>query len=210
MSHPMNKLLVCLMGLMATAYTYGQNNAKPVKIIEPNKPVTSVQAAAIDTEKFELGVYGGLISIEDFNTNTVTGLSFSYHITGSFLATLNYGTATVSKAAFEDVAGLNFLEDYDFTYTSILAGYKLVDGRSFLRKRHKFNSAIYLQAGAAQVEFAGQDNAGLVIGASYRTVITDWLTMNLDIRDTMVDVELNNNSKKTNNTEMAIGINALF
>lgn len=210
MSHPMNKILACLIGLMATTYTYGQNNPKPVKIIEPNKPVTTVQAAAIDTEKFELGLYAGLISIEDFNTNTVTGLSFSYHINSDFLAQLNYGTATVSKAAFEEVQGDNFLTDYDFTYTSLLGGYKLVDGRSFLGKRHKFNSAIYVLAGAASVEFADQKNTGLVIGASYRMVVTDWLTMNLDVRDTMVDVELNNSSKKTNNTELAIGVNALF
>lgn len=210
MSYPAKKFLACLIGLMAANFAYGDNGKKPVKIIEPNKPVTSVQPAAIDTEKFELGAYAGLLSVEDFNTNPVTGLSFNYHISKRFLAQVNYGTSTVDNAAFEDVAGNDFLSDYDFTYTNLLAGYKVLDGRSFFGKRHKFNSAIYILAGIASVSFGDNDETGMAFGASYRAVVTDWMTLNLDVRDTMVDVSLNNNTKKTHNTEMVIGVNALF
>jgi outer membrane beta-barrel protein len=211
MPYPINKILVCLLGLGVTAYSYGDNGNKPVKIIEPDKPVTSVQPAAIDTERFELGAYVGLLSVEDFNTNPVTGFSLSYHINDSFIVQTNYGASTVSKAAFEEVAGGgDFVGDHDFTYINLLAGYKVLDGRSFLGKRQKFNSAIYLLAGAADVSFARNSKTGMVLGASYRAVITDWLTMNLDVRDTIVDIELLGDSKKTNNTEMVIGVNALF
>lgn len=210
MSYPANKFLACLIGLMAATYAYGDNVKKTVKIIEPNKPVTSVQPAAIDTEKFELGAYVGLLSVEDFNTNPVTGVSFSYHISKRFLAQVNYATSTVDNAAFEDVAGNDFLSDYDFTYTNLLAGYKVLDGRSFFGKRHKFNSSIYVLAGISSVSFGGTDETGMAFGASYRAVVTDWMTLNLDVRDTMVDISLNNNTKKTHNTEMVIGVNALF
>jgi outer membrane beta-barrel protein len=212
MSRPIN-VLVCLLGLGVTAYSYGDDSVnKPIKVIEPNKTVTTVQAAAIDTEKFELGAYVGLLSVEDFNTNPVTGLSLSYHINRKFIAQVNYGISTVSRAAFEEVAGGNYLDDdeYDFEYINLLAGYNLIDGRSFLGKRHKFNSAIYLLAGVADVSFAGNDKTGMVLGISYRAVITDWLTMNLDLRDTIVDREFLEDEKKTNNTEMLIGVNALF
>jgi outer membrane beta-barrel protein len=210
MPHPINKILACLLGLGVTAYSYGDNGNKPVKIIEPDKTVTSVQPAAIDTERFELGAYVGLLSVEDFNTNPVTGISLSYHINDSFIAQANYGVSTVSKAAFEEREDASYLEDYDFTYINLLAGYKVLDGRSFLGKRQKFNSAIYVLAGAADVSFADNSKTGMVFGASYRAVITDWLTVNLDVRDTIVEIELLDDSKKTHNTEMAIGVNALF
>lgn len=204
------KILACLIGLGTAVHTYG--DSKPVTVIEPDKKMPSVQVAAIDTEKFELGAYVGLLSVEDFNTNPVTGISFTYHINSKFIAQANYGVSTVGKAAFEKVAGGNFLaeDDYDFEYVNLLAGYNLLDGRSFLGKRHKFNSAIYLLAGVADVSFAGNDKTGMVIGASYRAVVTDWMTINLDLRDTIVDREFLDDKKKTNNTEMVIGVNALF
>jgi outer membrane beta-barrel protein len=210
MPYPINKILVCLLGLGVTAYSYGDNGNKPVKIIEPDKTVTSVQPAAIDTERFELGAYVGLLSVEDFNTNPVTGFSLSYHINDSFIVQTNYGTSAVGKASFEEREDASFLKDYDFTYVNLLAGYKVLGGRSFLGKRQKFNSAIYLLAGAADVSFNENSKTGIVFGASYRAVITDWLTVNLDVRDTIVDREFLENSKKTNNTEMVIGVNALF
>jgi outer membrane beta-barrel protein len=212
MSRPINKLILGLLSLGAAALAHSQEGNTSVKVIEPNKPVTTIQAAAIDTEKFELGAYVGMLSVEDFNTNPVTGFSLTYHINSTFIAQANYGLSTVEKAAFEEVAGGNFLadDDYDFEYVNLLAGYKLLDGRSFLGKRHKFNSAIYLMAGVADVSFAANDKTGMVIGASYRAVITDWMTINMDVRDTIVDREFIGDTKKTNNTELAIGVNALF
>lgn len=209
MSRPIN-ILFCLLGLGITTHSYGDDTNKPIKVIDPDKKVTTVQAAAIDTEHFELGVYAGLMAVEDFNTNPVTGISFSYHISRKFLAQVNYGRSSVERAAFEEFNDQYFLEDYDFKYVNLLAGYNLLDGRSFLGKRHKFNSAIYLMAGVADVSFANNDSTGMVLGVSYRAVITDWLTLNLDFRDTIFNREFLNDEKKTNNTEVLIGFNALF
>jgi outer membrane beta-barrel protein len=211
-------ILLCLLSLSIVSNTFGdtvkKSVRKPIKIIEPNKTVTTVQAAAIDTEHFELGAYVGLLSVEDFNTNAVTGLSLSYHINHSFLAQLNYGTSTVGNPAYEEKLLGNSLtaSGYDFKYVNLLAGYNLLDGRSFLGKNYKFNSAIYLLAGIAKVDFADASNNGFVVGASYRVVITDWLTLNVDLRDTNVKRDLSNfnDPKQTNNTEMFIGVNALF
>lgn len=211
MPRPIN-ILVCLFGLGITSYSFADNDEKHVKIIEPAKTVTSVHVAAIDTEHFELGPYIGLLSVEDFNSNIVTGISFTYHINSKFISQINYGSSTVKKAAFEEVAAGNFLakKDYDYQYINLLAGYDLLDGRSFLGKNYKFNSAIYLLAGVANVSFAGDKNTGFVLGASYRAVITDWITVNLDLHDTRFTRDFLNDKKATDNTEMLIGVNVLF
>jgi outer membrane beta-barrel protein len=210
MPRPIN-MLVYLLSLGITSYSFAENNNKHVKIIEPDKTVTSIQAAAIDTEKFELGPYVGLLSVEDFNSNFVSGIAFTYHINKKFITQINYGLSTVKKAAFEEVAAGNFLakKDYDFEYVNLLGGYDLLDGRSFLGKNHKFNSAIYLLVGAAEVSFAGEKNTGLVAGVSYRAVITDWITINLDLRDTRVSRNFLNDEKTTKNTEKLLGLNVL-
>ncbi len=210
MPRPMN-MLVCLLSLGITSHSFAQNNNKQVKIIEPDKTVTSIQAAAIDTEKFELGPYVGLLSVEDFNSNFVSGIAFSYHINKKFITQINYGLSTTEPLAFEENAAGTYLnsKDRDFEYVNILGGYNLLDGRSFLGKNYKFNSAIYLLAGVAEVHFAKEKMTGPVLGVSYRAVITDWMTLNLDLRDTRITrkflVE-----KTTNNTEMLMGINVLF
>ena len=210
MPRPLN-ILVCLLTLGMTSYSFAENDKKHVKIIEPTKPVTNVQAAAIDTEHFELGAYVGLLSVEDFNSNLVTGISFTYHINKKFITQINYGLSTTESAAFEETAAGPFLnnKDRDFEYVNILGGYNLLNGRSFLGKNHKFNSAIYLLAGAAKVNFAREKNTGLVLGVSYRAVITDWLTLNLDLRDTRITRKFLT-EKTTDNTEMLVGINMLF
>lgn len=204
-------LISCaLLVLTATVSAEGDGTRKPVKIIEPNKSAPQLQAAAIDTENFELGVYTGLLSIEDFNTNVVTGIAFNYHLSNRFILQAAYGETEVDQAAFEKVANGKFLNDYDFTYFDLTIGYKILDGRSFMGKRHKYNSALYFLGGAADVSFADNNEIGIVLGTSYRTVITDWMTLNIDIRNTTVDMQLIDVTRKTNNTELNVGLNALF
>ncbi len=212
-------LLGCaVFSLQASAQRIGDiNNTEAdadtsVRIIEPDKTVTTAQPAAIDTERFELGGYIGFLAVEDFNTNPVVGLSFAYHVAPDWLVMANYGVSEVSRASFEEISGGNFLAsgDYDFETFSFIGGYRLLEGRSFLRKRAKYNSGIYALAGVGSVQFAGEDNVSLVFGASYRTVLTDWLTVNLDFKNHHVERNFLNDSKRTNNLEFAVGFNALF
>lgn len=204
-------LLACAL-FAVSGFTLAQDkeSKKPVKIIEPTKSAPQLQAAAIDSEKIELGIYTGLLSVEDFNTNVVTGVAFNYHLSKRFIAQAAYGKTEVDQAAFEKVANGRFLSDYEFTYVDLVVGYKLLDGRSFLGKRHKYNSALYFLGGAADVSFGDNSETGIVLGTSYRTVLTDWMTLNVDVRNTTVDMELNGVTKKTNNTELNVGLNALF
>jgi outer membrane beta-barrel protein len=204
--------LILMTGICFSVNALSQNSKDSVVIIEPEKTVTNVQAAAIDDEHFELGFYLGSISVEEFNTNLITGLSLTYHINSNWLTQAQYGITKVQRAAFEDTSGFIFLseDDLNYEYIRVMGGYKIIDGRSFLGKRHKFNSAVYFLAGISDIDFAGSRNQGVALGLSYRTVITDWLTMNLDINNTTVNLELFGDKKKVNNTEMNIGVNALF
>ncbi len=188
------------------------DDKQSVTIIKPSKKMTKAKSAAIDTESFELGIYLGSISIEDFGTNQLSGISFVYHINPKFIASVSYATSDISKATFEDVIGSDFLskDDRKFDITQIQAGYRLFHGRSFLNARHKYNSQLYLTAGIEDIQFAGESHTGLVIGSTYKVVATDWLTLDLNLKDHLFERDFLSDKKLTNNLEFSIGLNALF
>ncbi|WNO10719.1 outer membrane beta-barrel domain-containing protein [Teredinibacter sp. KSP-S5-2] len=182
------------------------------EVLQPEEQSSTVKSAAIDTEKFELGLYTGLLSVEDFSTKSVSGISFSYHINSRFLAQVQYGESDAGEPTAEKInEGVVFVKDKTFSYYSLLGGYKLFPGTSFTSSKRKFDSDIYLLAGITNVDFAGQTETGVTLGASYRIVLTDWLTGNLDFKDHIVQRDLyNTGSKTTQNTELSFGLNILF
>ncbi|MEX1033374.1 MAG: outer membrane beta-barrel domain-containing protein, partial [Cellvibrionaceae bacterium] len=182
-----------------------------VRVIEPESRVVEARPAAIDDERFQLGLYLGNLSVEDFGSDLVSGIELSYHLADSWLLQLNYGKASIDRAAFE-TSQRQFLssDDRNFEYLAAVGGYRLLHGRSFFGVRNKYNTDIYALAGPEQVSFSGNDETGLVFGLSYRVVFTDWMTFNMDFREHMFKRDFIGDSKQTLNTEFRIGINALF
>ncbi len=187
-----------------------QQTRPGVRVIEPDKQVRSARAAAIDTERFEFGAYLGKLSVEDFGSDVIKGLELSYHLNDKIILQGNYGVATIDRAAFE--TNISFLSDSDrdFKTFSLVAGYKLLTGRSFLGARKKYDSDIYFLAGPDRVSFAGSEEWGLNFGLSYRLVLTDWMTLNVDFREHMFKRDFIGEEKQTLNTEFRIGLNGLF
>lgn len=212
---PLLYLIALVVSLSYSIMALANENAddkKIVKIIEPTKSVTTAQSAAIDTEHFELGLYTGFLAVEDFNSNVVVGASLTYHINRPWMLQFNYGESEVSQASFE--GNFDFLGDGDtFEYYHLLAGYKVLHGRSFLGRKRKYNSLITLLAGLGSVDFASETNTSFVLGIGYKAVITDWLTINLDFRDHLFNrsiESLNEEEKLTQNVELILGVSALF
>jgi len=187
--------------------TWAQNKG-PIKVIDPDKKIASANPAALDTEHFELGVYTGLLAVEDFNTNPVLGISLRYYFNEKYLIDGSFGTSETERANTE--GNQDFNPERDFQYFSLSGGYQLLKGRSFRGKKRKYNTGIYLLGGIEQVDFADNSNTGLVIGVSYKTILTDWLTVNLDFKNHIVNRDFIEDDKMTQNTEFAIGFSTLF
>lgn len=198
---------ICVTAL-SPALGYAQENENSIKVIDPDKKVASANPAALDTEHFEVGFYTGLMSVEDFNTNPVFGASLRYYINEKFLVEGSVGTSETERANTE--GNLDFNPERDFSYVSISGGYQFLKGRSFWGKKRKYNTGLYVLGGIEQVDFADETNTGFVIGVSYKTVLTDWLTINFDLKDHIVSRDFIGDSKTTQNTEMIFGINTIF
>ena len=81
----------------------GWLDSKPIDPIE--LPRRAVKLDNIDTQDFELGAYGGLLSVEDFGVNGVQGLIGAYHVTEDFFLEGVYFRSTLGRTSFERLSG---------------------------------------------------------------------------------------------------------
>ena len=87
-------------------------------VIEPELQRRSIEKPAIDSENFEIGAYYGLISIEDFDTSDVMGVSLAYHITEDFFFEATYAMAEGDRTSYEELSGgAPLLDSGDRDYT---------------------------------------------------------------------------------------------
>lgn len=198
---------------LASADSGADENVKiqAIQIIEPAKQHRDVKDAAIDTEHFEVGLFTGFIAVEDFNSNSVSGLSAAYHFKDRMMLLAHYGTSKIDRASFETNTNSSFLSNADrkFTYVDLQFAYNVFPGKSFFGEGSNFDSGIYLLVGLGNTKFAGDSGTGLVFGSSYRMVITDYMTLNFDFKDHLFDRDFTK-KKQTHNIEFTAGVNVLF
>ncbi|MEW8522364.1 MAG: outer membrane beta-barrel domain-containing protein [Candidatus Thiodiazotropha endolucinida] len=182
-------------------------------LIEPEIARREIVEPEIDTEDFEIGVYAGLMNIEDFGTSGVFGARFAYHLTESIFVEAAIGTTEAKETSFEQLGGdvqLLADDDRDFTYYNLSAGYNLLPGEVFLGGKYAYNSQFYLIAGIGSTRFAGDDEFTVNVGAGYRLLINDWLTLHLDVRDHMFESDLLGETKTIHNFELHGGLTYFF
>ena len=215
--------LLFLLGtiLAATAGAWGAENlpaegAKPgaVQVIQPEVRPREVSEAAIDDESFEIGVFAGVINIDNFGSEPLYGVKASYHATEDFFLQINYAVSEAGNTSFEDLSGDNIRlltdSERDYTYYNALVGYNIFPGEVFMTSSLTFNSAFYLAAGAGNTEFGGEDNFTTTLGTGFRIVLRDWLTWHIDFRDHIFKSDIINENETTHNLELSTGLSLFF
>ncbi len=186
--------------------------AEPV-VVEPQLDRRDVKPPRIDAENFEIGLHGGVMSVEDFGSNTSTGLRAAYHIAGGFFVEGSYGMTDTEKTSFEVLSGAAELltdAERELSYYNLSVGYNLLPGEVFVGGKRAFNSALYVLAGAGATQFAGDDRFTLNFGMGARVLVTDWLALRLEFRDHLFDSDLLGETKTTHNLEALLGLTFFF
>lgn len=183
------------------------------QVIEPEVARREVKPAKIHTQDFELGVFGGEMSIEDFGVNTVTGVRFAYHVTEKYFVELAGGQTTAGLTSFERLSGAAQLltdAERDYSYYNVSLGYNLLPGEGFIGRNRALNTQIYLIGGVGKTKFAGDDRFTANVGMGLRVLPLDWLAVHADVRDHVFDVDLLGRPKTTHNLEGHIGLTFFF
>lgn len=181
-------------------------------LIEPDVKPVKVDESLIDTEDFEIGVFAGVLSIEDFESSFLWGGRLGYNLTESLFVEANLGFATGGETSFEKLAGNVQLipdEDRDYTFYNVSLGYRILPGEAFVGN-YAFNTNFYLVAGAGATEFAGDNRFTVNFGAGYQVLLTDSLAVHLGVREHLFNIDVLGEDKTAFNMELSSGVSLFF
>lgn len=186
--------------------------AQQSPIIEPNLERRDIREADIDSENVEIGVFAGQVSIEDFSSSSIVGVSLGYHITENIFAEATYAQADAGETSFEILSGgAPFLteEEREYRYYDLSVGYNF-NGELFVTQNTVFNTDFFVTVGGGSTDFGGESQFTLSLGAGYRVLITDYFALRLDVRDRIFNSEIIGEEKDTHNIQYTLGATYFF
>ena len=127
-------------------------------IFDPQVERRDVDREAIDTENWEIGLYYGIISVEDFGSSELKGVSIAYHVTEDFFVDTSYAQTEAGLSSFERLNGNVVLltpEQREYSHFNVSLGFNILPGEGFIGESLAFTSSLYLLTGLGSTDFAG-------------------------------------------------------
>ncbi|MGH1487057.1 MAG: outer membrane beta-barrel domain-containing protein [Cellvibrionaceae bacterium] len=169
---------------------------------------------AVGTEFLEIGLSLGMINIEDFPSETATGIHFTFRATEDYFLQLNYmKTSEVSTSTFEEQGSLTSVSgsDREFIHYDVLLGYNLYQGEFFSADSKEANlSSLYLVGGVGETEFRNESRFTYTLGVGYRVAFKRRYIVHVDVRDYNHKTSLNASGDRVNNIHWSAGVSYLF
>lgn len=203
-------LALSLASITITTTAAGQ---EPVEVIEPALDRREITSPAIDTEDFEIGLFAGMLSIQDFATEPVYGLRAAWHLNEDFFFEANYASAQADLTSYERLSGGSPLfedSERDYTFYNLLVGWNFLPGEIYFSERRAFKTDLYLIGGAGGTEFLGDNWFTATFGVGYRVLINDAFSARLDVRDHLFDRDVFGQEETTHNIEWTLGLTYFF
>ncbi len=183
--------------------------AEPV--IQPDLERRAPVRPDIDTEDWDVGAYAGALAIEDFGTEFLYGGRLAYHVSEDFFLEGHYARADVDDENFRRLGAPLFeSSEEELSTWGLSVGYQMLPGEVFVGSRWARTSATYLQFGAGNTEFAGEDSVTYLLGFGLRVLPTDWFSLRLDARDHIFESDLTGDNEWKHNFELSVGLGVFF
>lgn len=187
-------------------------DAGSAPVIDPVVERRAIKPADIDTEDFQVGAYIGQINVEDFGSTSIYGFRGTYNITEAFFLDATYAQSQdVDRTSAEVLNNIDLLGgDRQYKYYDVAIGWNVLPGEIFLGRKRAMNSALYVVAGAGNTTFGGDDFFTTTVGGGFRVLPTDFIALNIDVRNHIFDFDRTGTDKTTNNVEYTFGFSWFF
>jgi outer membrane beta-barrel protein len=183
----------------------------PGQVIAPDVERRDISVPKIDTENWEIGLYVGVLSVDDFGSRAIYGVRAAYHVSEDFFLEGAYARSTVEDSNFRDI-GLpifpNEKEDLDFYSFSL--GYNFLPGEVFVGTKWAMTSSMYFIFGVGNTEFIGEDDLTYSLGFGLRVLPRDYLTLRIEAKDNIFESDLLGTNDYKHNLEFNIGFSVFF
>ena len=212
----LNIFLILILSSVTSAYAQTVEETdedSEQNLIQPKIERVEFDESLIDAEDFEISIYAGMLSIEDFGVNSISGLKFAYHINESYFVQLAAGESRAGETSFEVLSGgapLLSGNERDLDFYQINLGYNLFPGEAFVSQTTTLNNAFYLIFGLGNTDFAGDDRFTLNYGFGYRLLFKDAFSVNADLKNHVFDMDVFGDKVETNNIEYSLALGWYF
>ena len=184
----------------------------PLVAAQLDKPVSGT-AKSIDNEYFEVGVYTGLINLQDFSSEFAYGANVSFKATEDFFLQFNYLRADVALSSFEKQSAVGqYFDGDDRTYShyDLLLGFNILQGEFFFREGKANLSTLYLVGGVGDTKFGEEASFTYTLGAGYEVSFSRRFVMRFDYRNFIYNSNLIDQDNTTRNGLLSVGLGYLF
>ena len=199
-------------------FGWGDESAPPPaepqgQVIDPEVERREIKEPDIDNENFEISLFAGIFSIEDFGSDLVYGARLAFHVTEGFFVEGSVGKTRAGLTSFEILGGgAPILSDSerDYLYYNLNVSYNILPGEAYIGRARAYNTGLYITAGLGSTRFAGDDRFTVNFGAGYRFILTDSIAIHMDFRDHLYDIDVIGEEKTTHNLEGTLGVSFFF
>ncbi|MCZ6560920.1 MAG: outer membrane beta-barrel domain-containing protein [Gammaproteobacteria bacterium] len=183
----------------------------PGQVIAPDVERRDISVPKIDTENWEIGLYVGVLSVDDFGSRAIYGVRAAYHVSEDFFLEGAYARSTVEDTNFRDI-GLPIFpnEEEDLNFYSFSLGYNFLPGEVFVGTKWAMTSSMYFIFGVGNTEFIGEDDLTYSLGFGLRVLPRDYLTLRIEAKDNIFESDLLGTNDYKHNLEFNIGFSVFF
>lgn len=180
-------------------------------LIEPDVKPVVLEESMIDTENFELGLFAGVINIEDFESSAIYSARLAYHLSENLMFESHFGMSEAGQSSIETLGAIEVLtnEDRDYQYYNLGLAYKL-PGESYFGDSYAFNNNLYFSAGIGATDFAGDTRLTGMLGMTYQLLLTDYLSISMFAKEHFYKIDVVGPEKLSVNSELGLGISLFF
>ncbi|MFZ5504316.1 MAG: outer membrane beta-barrel domain-containing protein [Pseudomonadota bacterium] len=200
--------LGCLMAAMPPARAADPDNA----VIVPQVDRRDIKLPRFPSNDFEVGLYGGVYSTQNFGSSVAGGMRLAYHITEDFFVEGSVGRTKVSDAAFRRIlpGGIFTGDTETLVYSNMNVGMNVLPGEVFFGGSRAMPSQVFILAGGGTTRFNGQRMQTWDLGVGVKVYVADWFAVRVDMRDNVYTLDLLGKRESTHNVELNAGVSYLF
>jgi outer membrane beta-barrel protein len=188
------------------------SDAANEQVIVPQVERREVHKPRYPSNDFEIGVFGGLYSTQNFGTSGAYGVRLGYDISEDFFVEATYGRTKVSDSAFRQIlpGGVLTADSEKLAYYDLSVGYNFLPGEVFVGKNWARASTLYVIGGVGNTSFDNQRNQTWNFGLGAKLFLADWVALRADVRDHVFTLDLLGKRSTTNNPELTLGASFFF
>lgn len=208
----MRHLLAPLIAAGVVALAMPAAHAADEPVVQPQVDRRAVQLPKFPSNDFEVGLFGGIYSTQNFGSSPAYGARLAYHINEDFFVEATVGTTRVSDEAFRRILpGGIFTDDTEtLIHSNLNIGMNVLPGEVFIGRGHAMPSQVYIVAGGGTTRFNGQRMQTFDLGVGVKVYLSDSWALRVDMRDNIFKLDLLGKTDMTHNVELNAGLSFLF